>query len=109
MQSEELPATKLPASRTHLTGESAETEPPILPPAAPFHDALVGTSILPSVYPAEVFHYTTVDGLRGIVESGKLWATEVGYLNDASEYVHANDILASVAARLGERLAMFVN
>jgi hypothetical protein len=109
MQSENRPAEQSPPDRTDSTGGSGEPKAPIVAPPAPFYDALAGTPVLPSPYPDEVFHYTTVDGLRGIIESGKIWATEAGYLNDASEYVYANDIVVSVAAELGERLAALVN
>ncbi|MEW8436923.1 MAG: DUF2971 domain-containing protein [Candidatus Thiodiazotropha taylori] len=40
-----------------------------------------------------LFHYTTLQGLTGIVESSKLWATNVFYLNDASEVKHAASLL----------------
>lgn len=33
-----------------------------------------------------LYHYTTADGLRGIVKNEKIWATEVLYLNDSEEY-----------------------
>src|SRR5687768_8171235 len=36
---------------------------------------------------AELFHYTGDVGLRGIVESQQLWATNFAYLNDAEEHV----------------------
>jgi hypothetical protein len=32
------------------------------------------------------YHYTTLDGLLGIIGKGKLWATHVRYLNDTSEF-----------------------
>lgn len=33
----------------------------------------------------ELFHYTTLPGLRGILTSNELWATSAAYLNDSSE------------------------
>lgn len=33
----------------------------------------------------ELTHYTTADGLKGIVESKTLWATHAGFLNDSEE------------------------
>lgn len=36
-------------------------------------------------YP-ELFHYTGAAGLSGIVTTGTLWATHVGFLNDQEEY-----------------------
>ncbi len=43
------------------------------------------------VYP-ELLHYTTAPGLRGIVSSGCLWATDAAFLNDASEISHFFDV-----------------
>jgi len=42
--------------------------------------------------PAEVWHYTTCNNFRGIIESGSLWATEAHHTNDSTEFVHARDI-----------------
>jgi hypothetical protein len=39
----------------------------------------------------ELLHYTTLDGLRGILSSGCLWATDASYLNDSSEITHFFD------------------
>lgn len=35
-----------------------------------------------------VYQYTSVSGLKGMVESHSIWTTPVCYLNDASEYLH---------------------
>ena len=35
--------------------------------------------------PKILYHYTTMDGLKGIIASKSLWATKIQYLNDASE------------------------
>lgn len=39
--------------------------------------------------PDKLFHYTTLNGLRGIIESKALWLTKAAYLNDRSELKHA--------------------
>jgi hypothetical protein len=39
-----------------------------------------------------LYHYTSTDGLHGIVSSGELWATKIRYLNDSSELMHALEI-----------------
>lgn len=39
------------------------------------------------LYP-ELMHYTTIDGLKGIVSSGCIWATDANSLNDATEISH---------------------
>lgn len=41
-------------------------------------------------YP-ELLHYTTERGLRGILESGCLWASHASHLNDAEELTHFFD------------------
>jgi hypothetical protein len=35
--------------------------------------------------PRELYHYTGLDGLVGIVTDRAIWATDARYLNDASE------------------------
>jgi hypothetical protein len=40
-----------------------------------------------------VYHYTTAEGLKGIIENRCLWATNVNFLNDISEYRHGVDIV----------------
>ena len=34
---------------------------------------------------SRLYHYTSVNGLRGILDSGNIWATHLGFLNDLSE------------------------
>jgi len=41
--------------------------------------------------PAELWHYTTMAGLEGILTSGSVWATEAHYTTDESEFVHARE------------------
>lgn len=36
-----------------------------------------------------VYHYTDPTGLLGILSDGQLWATDIHYLNDSSELLHA--------------------
>lgn len=38
--------------------------------------------------PPVLYHYTSSEGLLGILESGTLWATNPRYMNDASELVY---------------------
>jgi Protein of unknown function (DUF2971) len=44
----------------------------------------------------ELFHYTTADGLKGIIEQNCLWATGASYLNDASEVDYGCALLEEV-------------
>jgi Protein of unknown function (DUF2971) len=39
--------------------------------------------------PDVLYHYTTYDGFLSIIRSGELWATNVQYMNDVSEFFHA--------------------
>ena len=43
----------------------------------------------------ELFHYTTVEGLIGIVETGKLWASDYRFSNDASEIHEGIELIKS--------------
>ena len=43
-----------------------------------------------------LYHYTSLDGVRGIVDTGSLRATEIRYFSDAAEMKHAGDQLCSV-------------
>lgn len=43
---------------------------------------------MPLKEPTELFHYTGIAGLRGILKSQTLWATHYQFLNDAEEVIH---------------------
>lgn len=45
---------------------------------------------------AELFHYTTIDGLEGILKSQTLWATHALFLNDKAEIVAFKDRLCDL-------------
>jgi hypothetical protein len=49
--------------------------------------------------PPIIHHYTDDSGLRGILQSGKLWLTDVFYLNDPSELRYGVDIAIETLAR----------
>ena len=44
---------------------------------------------------SELLHYTTMNGLRGIIESGCMWASNAAWLNDSSEITHFFDVRLS--------------
>ena len=50
---------------------------------------------LETTAPEHLFHYTTAEGLLGIVESGKLWASSANFLNDSSEPSYAMETIKS--------------
>jgi hypothetical protein len=43
--------------------------------------------------PHTLYHYTTAQGLLGIVEEQKLWATHYAYLNDPSEVEYGRELI----------------
>lgn len=42
----------------------------------------------PNDWPDELFHYTDINGLKGILGTQTLWATHYAYLNDSQEIKH---------------------
>jgi len=46
--------------------------------------------------PPQVFHYTSPNGLIGILRSKKIWATNIRYLNDFNELVEASDAAENI-------------
>jgi hypothetical protein len=38
--------------------------------------------------PTYLYHYTTAEGLKGMIEDQELWATDIFYLNDWTEFYH---------------------
>jgi len=68
--------------------------------------SLGGTCILPLETPAYVYHYTTIEGLLGILDQKKLWATDVSFMNDASEYDYASGLITNELKSLEERFLL---
>lgn len=54
--------------------------------------------------PEEIFHYTDVGGLKGIVENGELWCTDIRYLNDGSEFTHGIELIEKEIKKACRRL-----
>ncbi len=52
--------------------------------------------------PPVLYHYTTWDGLKGILQSGKIWATAHDCTNDSDELFSADDAILRVATALLE-------
>jgi hypothetical protein len=57
--------------------------------------------------PDALHHYTSAEGLLGIVRSGQIWATNLLYLNDSSELSDALKILASEIEAIPLKLGDF--
>jgi hypothetical protein len=51
---------------------------------------------MPKPLAEELYHYTGIQGLKGIIESQTLWATHYKYLNDAEEIVHFQQRLPTI-------------
>jgi hypothetical protein len=49
-----------------------------------------------------LYHYTKPEGLKGILTSQSIWATNARYLNDLSELVYINDVVRNVVRELRE-------
>ncbi|MCU1302002.1 MAG: hypothetical protein JWQ87_2286 [Candidatus Sulfotelmatobacter sp.] len=43
-----------------------------------------------------LYHYTSAEGLKGIIESNELWSTSAYYLNDSAEMFYGYDVLKEV-------------
>ena len=46
-----------------------------------------------------LYHYTSLHGLLGIIESRCLWASDIRYMNDSAEMKHAADLIKKDIAR----------
>lgn len=44
-----------------------------------------------------IYHYTTVEGIKGILENNEFWVTKSDFLNDRLEFKYSLDILEEVA------------
>jgi hypothetical protein len=62
--------------------------------------------------PELLYHYTTLDGLLGILDKRELWATGISYLNDTFEYKAAPSAAVDIAmadSQYGENASGFDN
>ena len=46
--------------------------------------------------PPTIYHYTSTEGLIGILSTGKMWFTDIMYMNDSSELKYAIELIDSV-------------
>ncbi|MEA3381268.1 MAG: DUF2971 domain-containing protein [Pseudomonadota bacterium] len=51
-----------------------------------------------------LFHYTSVDGLKGILDNESLWTTQIQYMNDSKEFSHAVDFALQIINRKKEQI-----
>ena len=47
-----------------------------------------------------IYHYTSLDGFQGIIESEDMWLTESAFLNDSSEIVHGMQLSQEIFENL---------
>ena len=59
--------------------------------------------VVTKVTPHKIVHYTDDKGLRGILESGNLWFTDIFHLNDPSELRHGCSFAAEHLNQLADR------
>ena len=52
-------------------------------------------------FPEYVYHYTTIEGLKGIISDRKLWLTDIRYLNDKAELGHGYKLINEYQERVG--------
>jgi hypothetical protein len=55
-----------------------------------------------SAPPGTLFHYTSAQGLAGIIESGEIWATDLGYMNDRMEQEYGIALLREAMLELAD-------
>lgn len=55
-------------------------------------------SNIPIISRGSLYHYTSVDGLKGIVD-GEFWITDSGFLNDTKEFHVASDIFIELVGK----------
>src|SRR5258708_1877548 len=53
----------------------------------------------PDGEPTHLAHYTTADGLHGIIENGNLWASGAYYLNDSSEIDYGCQLFCEILTK----------
>lgn len=53
----------------------------------------------PKRYPATLYHYTDSRGLLGMTSSGRVWLTNVEYMNDFSELEYGREVIRNVLTR----------
>jgi hypothetical protein len=52
--------------------------------------------------PEKLWHYTSIEGFQGIVAGKSMWATDLRFLNDREEFIHARNIANKIVAEAPE-------
>jgi hypothetical protein len=58
--------------------------------------------LLRTPIPEKLWHYTSIQGFQGIVASKSMWATDLRFLNDREEFIHARNIADRIVAAAPE-------
>jgi hypothetical protein len=53
--------------------------------------------------PNDLFHYTSAQGLLGMISGSSMWATNIEYLNDTAEFNHGENIITETVNRWKRR------
>jgi hypothetical protein len=61
-----------------------------------FDDMVSREEAVAHCIPDQLYHYTNVEGLKGILDSGQIWATQTGYLNDSKEFSYGRELALDV-------------
>jgi hypothetical protein len=91
----------LPGGAEGTAAPAEVSEPP--PQATVTQNVFAGmaNAVLDEFYPnpippVELYHYTTSEGLKGIIETNSLRCGEAAYMNDGSEIVYAHGVVRNV-------------
>ena len=55
--------------------------------------------------PDHLHHYTSLTAMRGILEAGVCWATDIRHMNDTTEATYAVNLVKEVLVRRGDQLS----
>lgn len=58
---------------------------------------------------ASYYHYTSIEGLKGIIENKSLRFTDCQFLNDTSEYTHIKSLLKKIKKTDDEKYPIFLD
>ena len=54
--------------------------------------------------PEHLYHYTSIDGLEGILSKRSFWASQIHFLNDIQEFKYSFDIFEKILSELRKEL-----
>jgi hypothetical protein len=54
--------------------------------------------------PEHLYHYTSIDGVKGVLDENSLWASQIHFLNDTQEFKYSISIVEKVLAELQKQL-----